>query len=155
MEVHVTNIRLYHNPSIFLLTSLSKINRNQIAQTQVPRGFTAIISALFHRPGLFSAILQYPVQLLASLLQWRHPPLKRKNSTTAKWGVQGRNMRALIKINNAPILKIGILPSSNCGNFTLMELWKLSERSSNLSIYHCTDFLPLPSLRDPDSIVLA
>ena len=64
-------------------------------------------------------------------------------------------MIALIKINNAPILKIGIFPSSNCGDFTLMELWKLSKGSSNLSIYHCTDFLPLSPLRYPDSIVLA
>ena len=28
------------------------------------------------------------------------------------------------KIDNAPILKIVIFPSCNCGDFTLFELWK-------------------------------
>ncbi|SEA75442.1 hypothetical protein SAMN05216411_1282 [Nitrosospira multiformis] len=28
------------------------------------------------------------------------------------------------KINNDPILKIVIFPSCNCGDFTLLELWK-------------------------------
>lgn len=45
-------------------------------------------------------------------------------------------MITLIEINNAPILKIGIFPSSNYGDFTLMELWKFNRVGRNLSIYH-------------------
>jgi hypothetical protein len=46
-----------------------------------------------------------------------------QNSTTPKLGVQERNVILLPQINNAPILKNGIFPSSECGDFTLFGLW--------------------------------
>jgi hypothetical protein len=49
-------------------------------------------------------------------------PLKRKNSTTAKLSIQGRNFVPLIKFNNAPILKTDIFPLSHCGYVTLTAL---------------------------------
>jgi hypothetical protein len=45
-----------------------------------------------------------------------------QNSTTAEWGVQGRNMAGFIKFKYDPILKRVIFPSSKQGIFTLMEL---------------------------------
>jgi hypothetical protein len=39
------------------------------------------------------------------------------------------NVILLIKINNDPILKIGIFPSSKQGNFTPLALWEYTLES--------------------------
>ncbi len=76
-------------------------------------------------------ISRYLLQLLPE-----SPLLKRKNSTTAKWSVQERNFFPLGKVNNAPILKISIFPSCNCGDFTLFELWRCENSCVNLFSRH-------------------
>ena len=117
-----------------VLTNLASRIKLQASWYPYPEPASGTFSFPFpaRSDSIFSKLRRYSFQLFAP-----SEPIKTgRNSITAKLAVQGKNAILLIKINNAPILKIGIFPSLKRGDFTLLELWIRSPDSEMLGVCH-------------------